>query len=101
MIVRFTVITFVLLNTASIVRAEGIPAHDKPNFIIIFTDDQGYQDLGCFGSPNIRTPDIDRMAREGMRFTNFYSQTQTNATLGKGENTNGTVLGLNATKPDI
>ena len=46
---------------------------DRPNFIIIFTDDQGYNDLGCFGSPNIRTPNIDRMASEGMRLTSFYS----------------------------
>ena len=48
-------------------------AATKPNVIIIFTDDQGYQDLGCFGSPNIKTPHIDRMAKEGMRFTDFYS----------------------------
>lgn len=48
---------------------------NKPNFIIIFTDDQGYQDLGCYGSPDIRTPRIDRMAQEGMRFTSFYAQT--------------------------
>jgi len=47
----------------------------KPNFIIIFTDDQGYQDLGCYGSPDIKTPRIDRMAEEGMRFTSFYAQT--------------------------
>ncbi len=46
-----------------------------PNFIIIFTDDQGYQDLGCYGSPEIKTPRIDAMAREGMRFTSFYAQT--------------------------
>lgn len=46
-----------------------------PNFIIIFTDDQGYNDLGCYGSPNIKTPNIDQMAAEGMRFTNFYAQT--------------------------
>lgn len=48
---------------------------DKPNFIIIFTDDQGYQDLGCYGSPDIRTPRIDRMAEQGMKFTSFYAQT--------------------------
>uniref|UniRef100_UPI0035672103 sulfatase family protein n=1 Tax=Pontiella sp. TaxID=2837462 RepID=UPI0035672103 len=47
----------------------------QPNFIIIFTDDQGYQDLGCFGSPNIKTPNIDQMAAEGMKFTSFYAQT--------------------------
>ena len=50
-------------------------AQDKPNFILIFTDDQGYQDLGSYGSPNIKTPHLDRMATEGMRFTSFYAQT--------------------------
>ena len=48
---------------------------DKPNFIVIFSDDQGYQDLGCYGSPDIKTPRIDAMAAEGMRFTSFYAQT--------------------------
>ena len=43
------------------------------NFIIIFTDDQGYQDLGCFGSEDIKTPHIDRMANEGRMLTSFYS----------------------------
>ncbi|MGE9270697.1 MAG: sulfatase family protein [Verrucomicrobiales bacterium] len=47
----------------------------QPNFIIIMTDDQGYQDLGCYGSPNIKTPNIDQMAAEGMMFTSFYAQT--------------------------
>lgn len=43
----------------------------KPNFIIIFTDDQGYGDLGCFGSKTIKTPHLDRLAREGRKFTSF------------------------------
>ena len=47
-------------------------AHDRPNFIVIFCDDLGYGDLGCFGSARHRTPNIDRMAREGMRLTDFY-----------------------------
>jgi arylsulfatase A-like enzyme len=47
----------------------------KPNFIIIFTDDQGYQDLSCYGSPDINTPNLDRMAEEGIKFTSFYAQT--------------------------
>ena len=44
----------------------------QPNFIIIFTDDQGYGDLGCFGHPTIRTPNLDRMAAEGQKWTSFY-----------------------------
>jgi len=43
-----------------------------PNFIIIFTDDQGYADVGCFGAEGFDTPNLDRMAAEGMRFTDFY-----------------------------
>lgn len=44
-----------------------------PNFVIIFCDDLGYADLGCYGHPTIRTPQLDRMAAEGLRFTQFYS----------------------------
>jgi arylsulfatase A len=44
-----------------------------PNIVIIFADDLGYGDLGCYGSPVIRTPHLDRMAAEGLRFTDFYS----------------------------
>jgi len=43
-----------------------------PNVVIIFTDDMGYGDLSCYGHPNIETPNLDRMADEGMRFTSFY-----------------------------
>jgi arylsulfatase A-like enzyme len=50
-----------------------LQAAAKPNFIIIFTDDQGYNDLGCFGSPRIKTPNIDRLAAEGRKYTSFYS----------------------------
>jgi arylsulfatase A-like enzyme len=57
---------------ARAVRAET-PAR-RPNVIIFFTDDQGYNDVGCFGSPRIRTPHFDRMAAEGMRLTSFYAQ---------------------------
>lgn len=48
-------------------------AAEKPNLIIIYADDMGYGDLGCYGHPTIRTPNLDRMAAEGMRFTQFYS----------------------------
>ena len=56
-----------LAMTASLHAAEN----SKPNFVIIFADDQGYGDLGCFGSTKIKTPNIDRMATEGRKFTNF------------------------------
>jgi arylsulfatase len=45
----------------------------KPNIIVILTDDQGYTDVGCYGAHGFRTPNADRMAREGMRFTDFYA----------------------------
>ncbi|MHC4996032.1 MAG: sulfatase family protein [Planctomycetota bacterium] len=60
-----TALTLLILTTST-------PAA-QPNFIIVFNDDQGYQDLGCFGSPNIHTPNIDALAAGGMRFTDFYS----------------------------
>lgn len=44
---------------------------DKPNVILIFADDQGYGDLSCFGSKTIKTPHIDRIAKEGRKFTSF------------------------------
>ncbi|MFM9116902.1 MAG: sulfatase-like hydrolase/transferase, partial [Planctomycetota bacterium] len=49
------------------------PVARKPNFIVIYADDRGYGDLGCYGHPSIRTPNLDRMAAEGLRFTDFYS----------------------------
>ena len=46
----------------------------RPNIVIIFTDDQGYADLGCFGSTVNETPRLDQLAKEGLRFTSFYAQ---------------------------
>ena len=46
----------------------------QPNIILIVTDDQGYNDLGCFGSKTIKTPNLDRMASEGLKLTSFYAQ---------------------------
>ena len=54
------------------IDAKQVSAQPRPNFIIIFTDDQGYGDLGCYGHPTIKTPNIDQMALEGQRWTNFY-----------------------------
>jgi len=56
---------------AADVQAQG--ARRPPNFIIILADDQGYGDLGSYGHPTIRTPNLDRMAAEGQRWTSFYA----------------------------
>lgn len=44
----------------------------KPNIVVVFTDDQGYEDLSCFGSKNIKTPNIDALAANGIKMTSFY-----------------------------
>ena len=48
-------------------------AERLPNFVIVLADDLGYGDLGCYGHPTIPTPNLDRMAAEGLRFTQFYA----------------------------
>ncbi len=66
-------ISWTLAVVCSFAAAAETPSVDKPNLVVIFTDDLGYGDLGCYGSPTIRTPNLDRMAAEGLRFTDFYS----------------------------
>lgn len=59
-----------LLASGSFSHLEAAP---PPNLILILADDMGYGDLGCYGHPSIRTPNLDRMAAEGLRFTDFYA----------------------------
>tara|TARA_B100001248_G_scaffold201157_1_gene155375 strand:+ start:2435 stop:3820 length:1386 start_codon:yes stop_codon:yes gene_type:complete len=63
---KFALTTFLLFSALTNLNAEN-----KINVVLIFADDQGYGDLGCFGSKKIKTPNIDQMAKEGRKFTNF------------------------------
>jgi len=68
------VVIAALMIMAPYTKSEAQPVDQKiPNIIIIFTDDQGYGDLSSYGSPNIRTPHLDKMASEGQKWTNFYA----------------------------
>ena len=66
-----------LIFTALLLLALSIHAAEapKPNIVIIFTDDQVYADLACYGNKLNKTPRLDQLAKEGTRFTSFYSQT--------------------------
>lgn len=59
------------LSSAALVPLAAAPS--QPNFIVIYTDDQGIGDVGCYGHPEVRTPNLDRLAATGARFTNWYS----------------------------
>src|SRR5687768_4804389 len=54
-------------------KANTPPAERRPNIIFILADDLGYGDLGCYGQKEIKTPNLDRLAAEGLRFTQFYA----------------------------
>jgi arylsulfatase A-like enzyme len=53
--------------------AAGARRSERPNFVVVYCDDLGYGDLGCYGSPDVRTPHLDALAAGGVRFTNWYS----------------------------
>ena len=54
-------------------RPQASPPKRRPNILLILSDDQGYADLGCYGGTDLKTPRIDRLACEGVRFTNYYA----------------------------
>lgn len=60
------------LGLASALSGYVHASERSPNVVILLTDDQGYNDLSCYGSPVIKTPRLDEMAKEGIRFTSFY-----------------------------
>ncbi len=66
-------IVFCLAACGRQAEKNAAPAATPPNIILIFTDDQGYQDVGAFYSPDIKTPFLDQLAREGVQLTSFYA----------------------------
>src|SRR5689334_24899242 len=69
---RYVVVLGVMLNAA--IAAAATPHQgQKPNVVFILADDLGYADVGCYGATDIRTPNIDRLRNDGMKFTDFYA----------------------------
>jgi arylsulfatase A-like enzyme len=62
-----------LIGFAGGARAQDDPRVTRPNVVLILMDDLGYGDIGSYGVPDAKTPNIDRLAREGVRFTDFYA----------------------------
>lgn len=68
-----TMKTILSTSTLALASIFSLSAQQKPNIIYILADDIGYADLGCYGQQKIETPNIDRLANDGMRFTQHYS----------------------------
>src|SRR5688572_21415092 len=66
------VLTLCLLTPCVLMLAGQAADPPRPNIVLLFADDLGYGDLGCFGAKDIATPNIDRLAQQGTRFTSFY-----------------------------
>src|SRR3954468_15073672 len=58
---------------AAVGRIPAAPARRRPNILFIMADDLGYADLSCYGRPDFKTPNLDRLALQGMRFTEAYA----------------------------
>ena len=62
-----------LLAVAVFLMASPAVLAERPNIVLVFIDDMGWKDVGCYGSDIVETPRIDRLATEGVRFTDFYA----------------------------
>jgi arylsulfatase A-like enzyme len=70
---KLLALAVMLPNVWSVARgSEPAEANRPPNVVIILADDQGYGDIGCYGAKDFETPNLDRMAKEGVRFTDFH-----------------------------
>jgi arylsulfatase A-like enzyme len=68
-----TLAAVLLLLTSAVTGVQQPPASRPPNVVLIMTDDAGYADIGSYGAPDIRTPNIDSLARDGVKLTDFYA----------------------------
>ncbi|MBM3745408.1 MAG: arylsulfatase [Acidobacteria bacterium] len=75
--------SFVQMGLGAALPAMGRAAAVQPNVVVILTDDQGYGDLSCHGNPVLKTPHMDRLHREGIRFTDFHSAPMCTPTRGQ------------------
>ncbi len=71
-IIRFKLLLYLAVIIQSCTGLSGERSSKKPNIVIIFIDDMGYADPSCFGNPFMKTPNMDALASEGIKFTNFY-----------------------------
>lgn len=104
-------IRLALASGSLLLGTAGIQAKQKPNVIIIYSDDQGTLDLGCYGTPDIKTPNIDALAQKGTRFTQFYAAPVSSASRASlltgqyckraGETGNSGIAGLAADKETL
>jgi len=100
-----------IISVSGLLIASTAYAKDTPNVIIIYADDQGVLDLGCYGTPDIKTPNIDSLAEKGTRFTQFYAAPVSSASRASlltgqfckraGETANSGVNGLPAEKETL
>ena len=69
-LILFTAISILSCNPKKVIVEKP---NLQPNIVLIFTDDQGYNDVGVFGANDIDTPNLDQMAKDGVRLTNYYA----------------------------
>src|SRR5438046_3918812 len=68
-----TCVLFLTVWLLGLAAAAAPAAEPRPNVVFVLVDDMGYADVGCYGAKDIRTPNVDRLAREGVRMTDFYA----------------------------
>ena len=104
---RILAIALVLVSTAVTHAGQPTSVSRGPNVVLIITDDVGYGDIGSYGAPDIKTPNIDALAASGVRFTDFYangsscSPTRAGLISGRYQSRYGIDLPLGTTSPDL